>query len=131
MELSAILLARVYTFVDIYELNPHGRVYYPALTEALVKRYGFTEFPQKPEDFDEKTGVKFLNGRFGNITVDQIVIYNNGIVVDTRVSTDESKALLIEALNWASADLGLTYREGMIKQTHFVSQIVFYSNSPF
>jgi hypothetical protein len=130
MDLAAVLLARVYTFLDIYELNPNGRVYYPKLAGALVNRYGFTTFPQKPEDFDESKGVKFLNGRIGNTTIDQVIIYNNGILLDTRISTAESKALLHEALFWASGELGLNYREGMIKQTHYVSQLAFRSNSP-
>jgi len=130
MELSAVLLARVYTFIDVYELNPNGRVYYPHLVDALVRRYGFTTFPQKPEDFDEAKGVKFLNGRLGNKTIDQIIIFNNGLVLDTRISTDESKELLREALVWASRELGANFHDGMTKQTNYLSQLIFYSNSP-
>jgi hypothetical protein len=67
---------------------------------------------------------------WGGTTVDQIVIYSNGIVLDTRLSTDDSKALLLETLNWANRDLSLTYRDGMIKQTHFLSQLTFCSKAP-
>jgi len=79
-------------------LNPRGAVFYPDLTKALVARYNFQKFPQKLEDFDESKGVAFGFGRLGDTVIEQLVIYTYGIVLDTRISTQESRRLLEESV---------------------------------
>lgn len=125
MELAAIHLARAMAFVEPIDLNPTGKVSYPALAEALIGRYDFRSFPKNAEDFDETKGIKFVEGRFGGIVVEQLVIYAYGIMVDTRVSTGESRRLLEDAIQWASKELGLANKP--IKRWQYVSQIVFSS----
>ena len=78
MQISGITLARVLGFVELTDLNPRGTVYYPALVRALVEELGFVKFPQKIEDFDEQKGVEFLGGTWKGITVEKVMIYNNG-----------------------------------------------------
>src|SRR5438270_11352191 len=102
MQLSAMLVARAITYVEVVDLNPRGRAYYPALAQALVRRFSFQKFPQKPEDFDESKGVVFgvgIEPETGQ-TVDQVIIYPNGILLDTRETTSVSKALMEKALLW-------------------------------
>ncbi len=100
MELTSILLASAMAWVEPIDLNPRGAVFYPDLTTALVSRYGFQKFPQKLEDFDESKGVTFGVGRLGDTVIEQLVIYTYGIVLDTRISTIESRRLLEEAFEW-------------------------------
>lgn len=125
MELAAIHLARAMAFVEPIDLNPKGKVFYPDLVKALVARYNFKKFPQNLEEFDETKGVTFAEGKFGNIVIEQLVVYTHGIVIDTRVSTQESKRLLNEAIEWASKELGLTNRT--VERWQYASQITFYS----
>ena len=99
MELTSILLARAMAWVEPIDLNPRGVVFYPELTKALVARYNFQKFPQKLEDFDETKGVTFGVGRLGDAVIEQLVIYTYGIVLDTRISTQESKPSSGEAWN--------------------------------
>src|SRR6266404_4209940 len=107
MELASILLARAMAWVEPAELNPKGAVFYPDLVKAIVARYDFQKFPQKLEDFDEGKGVTFAGGRLGKTVIEQLIIYTYGIVLDTRVSTQESQRLLEEAFEWGSKELGL------------------------
>src|SRR5580704_16954500 len=102
MKISAILLARVLAFVESYDLNPRGKTHYPDLVGGIVEKFGFLKFPVNPEDFDEKKGVEFIGGKWGDVTIEKLVIYQNGLLVDTRVSTDESERILDEGLNWAA-----------------------------
>ncbi len=53
MQISAVITARFFAFIETYDLNPRGRGYFPEIVAALVERYGFTKFPQKAEEFDE------------------------------------------------------------------------------
>jgi hypothetical protein len=128
MEVAAIHLARAMAFVEPIDLNPRGTVFYPDLVRALVARYSFQKFPQKAEDFDETKGVTFAEGKFGNVVVEQLIIYAYGILVDTRVSTQESKRLLEEAIQWGSKELGLAYKP--VHRWQYASQLTFHSEIP-
>lgn len=130
MKLAAVVLARLIAFVEIADLNPRGRVHFPDLVKALVERYGFLKFPQKPEEFDESKGVTFEEGRLGEISNLRIQLYTGAIVVETRSSTDDSEKVLEDGLVWASQNLGLEYQPGMIKRKAHVSQLTFYSEAP-
>lgn len=127
MEITSILLARATAWVEAAELNPKGQTFYPDLTKALVTRYNFQIFPQKAEDYDQVKGIVFGAGKLGKSTIEQIVIYTYGLILDTRESTQESRHLLEEALQWASKELGLHYKSSMIKRWQYWSQISFSS----
>src|SRR5206468_3180416 len=128
MQLTAIMMARVLAFVEVQELNPKGRAFYPDIGAALVRRFNFQGYPSKPEEFDESKGIHFRDGKFSEGTLDSVQIFTHGIILDTRVSTDVSAALLHDTLLWAKAELGLHYEESMIKRRSFVSQVTFESN---
>ncbi len=130
MELESVLLARASAWVEPVDLNPRGAVFYPDLTKALVTRYNFQKFPQKLEDFDESKGVTFGVGRLENTVIEQLVIYTYGIVLDTRVSTQESRRLLEEAFEWGHKEFGFVYRQDMIRRWQYASQVTFRSAAP-
>jgi hypothetical protein len=96
----------------------------------LVKRCEFQKFPTTYADLDEQKGVEFLEGKWGEVTVDRLTVYQNGILLDTRASTAESERILDEALRWAAAEFGVAYRSGMIKRKGYVSGLTFYSEVP-
>ena len=130
MQLSAIVLARYLGFVETFDLNPFGRVFFPEIIPALVKRCNFQKFPTGYDDLDEQKGIEFLEGKWGEITIDRLAIYRNGISVDTRSSTADSEKILEETLVWASKEFGITYHPGMIKRKGYVSNLTFYSEVP-
>jgi hypothetical protein len=131
MQLTAIMMARILAFVEVQELNPQGKTYYPDIVNALVQRFHFQVFPTKPEDFNEQAGILFADGKFSEGTVDRVQIFSHGIVLDTRISTDVSEKLLHDTLVWASEEIGLRYEERMIKRKAFVSQVTFESEMKF
>jgi hypothetical protein len=124
----SILLARAIAFIEVQELNPKGSAYFPDIAAALVRRFNFQIYPTKPEDFNEEKGIKFADGKFSDGTLDSLQIFPHGILLDTRVSTDVSAALLATTLRWASSELGLHYEEGMVKRKAFSSQVTFESD---
>jgi hypothetical protein len=127
MEITAVMLARAVAFIEVQELNPKGKAYYPDIVAAIVSKFNFQVYPSKPEDFDETKGVRFADGRFAEGTVDQMQIFTHGLVVDTRLSTDVSEKLLYDTLVWARSELGLHFDERMIKRKGYGSQLTFES----
>ena len=87
MQITAIMLARALAFIEVDELNPKGVAYYPDIARALVQRFNFQTYSTKPEEFDERKGVLFADGKFANGTVDKVQIYTHGLLLDTRMST--------------------------------------------
>lgn len=131
MKLASILLARAVAWVEPIDLNPKGEAYYPDLVKAIAARYSFQKYPQQLEDFDETKGVVFGSGKIGDCVIEQLVIYTYGILVDTRISTTESKRLLTEGLQWVAKELGLEFKPTMITRWQFASHVTFYSDAPF
>lgn len=127
MEITAVMLARAVAFIEVQELNPKGKAYYPDIVAALAKKFNFQIYPTKPEDFDETKGVRFAEGKFAEGTVDQVQIFTHGLLLDTRISTDVSEKLLYDTLVWAKSELGLHFDERMIKRKGYGSQLTFES----
>jgi hypothetical protein len=130
MQLSAVLLARVFLFIESTDLNPRGAAFYPDVIRALVERYTFQKFPQKFEDLDESKGVVFELGKFGKKNIEKVTIYSSGLALDTTSSTRDSEEILEEALTWATEKLGLQYKREMVRRKAYVSQVTFYSGVP-
>jgi hypothetical protein len=128
MEIAAILQAKSMAFMEPVDLNSKGKVFWPDLVNALVARYNFQKFPQKPEDADRAKGITFGMGRLGDTVIEDLVFLPFGIVLGTRVSTEESKRLLEEAFRWGSKELGLAITP--VIRWQYDSQLTFYSKVP-
>lgn len=97
----------------------------------LVERFGFLKYPTSVNDFDETKGVEFVEGHFEGTTVDKIIVWSNGIQVDTRASTQVSQEILHSTLLWLKEEAGLTYESGMIKRWAHLSDVAFHSDVNF
>ncbi|HKT13416.1 MAG TPA: hypothetical protein VJW77_16475 [Terriglobia bacterium] len=130
MNITAVMLARVLAFIDVFELNPQGAAFYPDLTAGIIERFRFQKYPEKYEDFDESKGVSFLSGTWQGVNVEKLVIYNNGILVDTRVSTSKSEEILDESLSWAADKFNLRYQPSMVRRKRYLSNLIFETEVP-
>ncbi len=130
MKLSAILLARVLGFVELYDLIPRGNIFFPQLVGELVKKFEFQKFPQSADQVDEQKGIEFSDGRIGDKTINRFAIFDTLLVVETREGTDESRRILDQMLLWGKEHFGLKYSPDVIKRHAYVSNVTFYSDAP-
>ncbi len=130
MQLAAVLLARVLGFIEVSELNPKGKVFFPDLTAKIIERFKFQGYPQKLEDFDAQKGVNFNSGTWDGVNVDKLTIFWNGILLDTQSSTDDSERILYDSLSWVRDEFGLRYDPSKVKRKRHVSHLAFYSDAP-
>jgi len=130
MQLKAVLTARLLGFVELAALNPEGRIFFPGIIGKLVERFAFQKYPTTPEQFDESKGIEFHDGQWDGINVPKLVIYNNGFLVDTQSSTDDSEQILIASLEWAKQEFGITFAPEMIYRKRYLSDLVFSTNVP-
>lgn len=131
MLLSSVPKARALAFLEIDGLNLSGKVRLADCVAPLVEKYNFLAFPKELKDFDlGDKGVRFEAGKAGELTIEALVIYDGAMYVETPVSTEDSKRILMEMLDWGRKELGLTYSPNMIRKWGYVSQIVFQTDFP-
>lgn len=128
MQLSAVVLARILAFIEIYDLNSKGKLFLPEFIKATADRYKFQRLPKR-EEYD-KEGIIFEEGKAGSKAVANLTIYDTLIKLETRSNTSESKQILEDMLLWAAAKFDLSYTPGSIKRFGYVSSLTFYSDVP-
>jgi hypothetical protein len=57
----------------------------------MVEKYRFLKYPQVPADFNVTDGITFSMGRLGDIYIDEIKIFNNGLLISTGESTTRAE----------------------------------------
>lgn len=127
---SAIVLARVLGFIELADILSGGKTSVSELVRRLTEHYGFQKFPQTVEELDLTKGIEFLVGSAGERPIMKFVLWPTAMVVETRISTDASKAVLEEILIWGAKELGLNYKPGSIKRFAYVSDVTFFSDAP-
>jgi hypothetical protein len=103
MEVTQVLLARVLQMV-----KPIGAgVYLPEIARKLKAKYEFVAAPKDEEliSSDPSKGAEFKHGRMSvgdrSIIIQQLTVFNDGVVVDTTTSTDDSDQFLTDLIRWA------------------------------
>lgn len=135
MKLLAVRLARSIWLVPTYFLNPKG-IFMRPLIEAMKARYNFLKTPLDnlgPPPAGE--GYKFENGGYnsksGTILIVSVTMHDDGIVVDTKSSTDDGDAFLEDLLSWGNKEYGLpSYAELPIKRIYVSELNVAFSKTP-
>ena len=125
MELISINQARVVAMVQLQQWDPLGKALTLEVLGKLGDRYSFTKSPTKLEDVDFQKGLELHEGRLADIRIDRIIIFLNGIIIDTRSSTEDSERVLNDMLDLAHEAFGAVIKPA--RQT-FASQLIFRSN---
>jgi hypothetical protein len=127
---SAVILARVLAFIEYADLVSGAKASAVELVRKLTERYNFVKYPKSADELDLSKGVEFLEGAAGGYPIQKLAIWENLIVVETRVSTNISKAVVEEMLSWAGKEFGLNYPSTPIKRFAYISDVTFYSDAP-
>ena len=128
MELIAISLARFVAFLELQSFDPRGQSTTQEAIQLFKDRYSFSKVPEKREEFNYQNGVEFLDGRMGAISIDKLVLYNNGVAIDTRSSTDDSERVMQDLLEEVKRLRGVVM---LPTRRMYLSNIVFRSHMNF
>lgn len=105
MKLLSIRVARSIWLVPFAHLNPRGRNLL-SVVPAVVERYGFVKPPTLESLTATPIKIVFESGAFLNpagvpISVN-LTLHDDGLVADTRSSTDDADLFLEDLLSWAA-----------------------------
>lgn len=126
MELLSVNRARSIWLLPLVDLNPYGR-YTLTKIPSVAERYRFMQWPTKLEELDPAKGIKFTGGTFTksdqtDIGV-EVVIYSDGLIADTRSSTDDSDSFLDDLLKWHAEDHGDVPYQKILRRKLYVSEL--------
>jgi hypothetical protein len=133
MKLRSIKLARSIWLVYLVDLNPRG-VYDYSIIRPMIDKYKFIKVPTKVEEFDLTKGCVFGDGSFQkdsqhNIGFD-LTLFNDGLVVDTRSSTEDSDAFLNDFLTWIAAEFGMVPYQEVLRHKMYLSELWVQTDKP-
>jgi hypothetical protein len=130
MELLAVRTARLIAYLKSEELNPSGRPFAHDFMKAFVERYSFIKQPTTAEELldIQNKGLIFEVGKWNDVGITKLVLFDWGIVVETNASTDACEAILQDMLNWGAKTFGLSNRPSLITQRNYVSELSFSSD---
>ena len=121
MELKSIELSRLIHLTTIR--RERGQLYFPGVALELVRRYRFVKAPANYEEFSS-TPIRFEGGAFGDIGIQEFLLYNDGLVVASRSNTDTLAAFVRDLLEWASEEHGLVEVSLPTNADFYESQVV-------
>lgn len=127
MKLLAVRLARSIWLFPRYFLNPKGVDTRPVL-EAIKVKYNFLKTPLDvpiPASGDMKFELGSFTAKNGAVNITAMALHNDGIVVDTRSSTDDGDAFLEEVFTWVSKDYGLPSYSDLPIKRFYASELNF------
>jgi hypothetical protein len=127
VKLLAVNSARAIWLVKTIFLNPKGRSLVPAIV-GLAGRYKFSKLPSSESLTTQPLDMKFENGVFIGTNSEPIAvnlsIYEDGLIAETRASTEEADQFLNDALSWASEEYGLPHYSNLIVDKAYASELI-------
>ena len=132
MKLLSIHIARSIWLLPINYLNPSGRQIVPAVKE-IIDRYSFLETTPLTEVFgSEKKSLELKIGTFikkDGVPIEvSLAIHNDGLVADTRSSTEDSDLFLEDVLTFLSDNFDMAPYSELPINKMYLSEIYFTLN---
>jgi hypothetical protein len=149
MKLLHTKLGRSIWIFDILDLNPKGKALLGELLSWIEDTYDFAVAPDSdnPVPNTPAPGVQqaqtppplaaggflFQRGRFQAredifVGINNLTIYDDGIVVDTTSSTDDADQFADALLKSAASEFKLHYDPDMIRKKLYLSELIFRSD---
>lgn len=123
MKVINTLLAQAIRFGDLTPSKGNS-LYGRNLVRAFEEKYGFLESPKTVADFDVSKGITFLHGYFENrVVIDKAMLYNNGIVVETKSTTDDCVNIIGDLIAWANQNANFVFEEDQKLPKLYLSHI--------
>jgi hypothetical protein len=76
------------------------------------------------DEYDLSKGITFLHGQFERkFVIDKCMIFNNGVLAEGKVPTEEYDIFIDDVIEWARAELGAVVDTQNVKARSYVSQM--------
>lgn len=111
----------------------------PDVVSGFRERYGFLEVPTTVAGYDASKGVTFRHGKFRvrtsvsaqgrvseEIVIDQLQVFNDGLVVNTKAYVEDADLFIDDVISWATSAFGYNILDDPPMQRAYASQVEIY-----
>lgn len=127
MKLVSVESARAVWLVPLTEINPRGRNILP-LVVALIERYKFEKRPDAKSLTEVPTKIVFDVGSFpgteGYPVYVSLTVHDDGLVVETRSSTQDAERFLRDVFSWLAKDYQLPSIDELSIRRLYMSEVI-------
>ncbi len=102
--------------------RPQGQLHAPSIVAAIQERFHFEIAPKTLADVI--SSMEFEHGFDGNIAIEKLGIYADGVVLQARSPTDNLDAFLKTLVGWATETLGVSVHKTQAIDTLYESNII-------
>lgn len=128
MKLLNVSCARSIWLFPVEDLNPDGLDLVPIVV-AIRTRFRFSKSPGRPDEVSLGEGIRFGAGTFAledgrQVEVPALTIYQDGLVAETRHSTEATDQFLTSLLDLVSKNHGLKFEGNMVQSKRYTSELI-------
>jgi hypothetical protein len=106
IEIRGVVLARS---IQVIRSSTGTVGYLPDIIQTLKGKYGFLTAPKDADIGDASKGAEFTHGRVIRedqlVIIDKLTVFNDGVVAETKSSTDDADLFLEDLIEWAKTAL--------------------------
>lgn len=133
MKILSVVSARSIWLFPTMQLNPRGR-YLGDVFASFASRYQFSKIPEGKEISVSPLSLKFQDGVFqnasGQLIYASLSIHDDGLIAETRESTQESDRFMTDALEWFSSEFDLPHHAELSINRVYVSELIVETKLP-
>ena len=120
MELIAHELSRVVYLTNV--IRREGSPFLPELAQRVLQKYSFVKFPGV--DDLQKESQAFGMGKFQDTQIDELKVYNDGVIVSGKCNTSILEAFVADLFGWIKTDFGLEEVSILKPEMHIESSLL-------
>jgi hypothetical protein len=120
MELIIHDLCRIVYLTNVGRKD--GGVFQPELVQKVLQKYSFVKFPSV-EDLQNESQM-FGMGKFEGFQINELNIYNDGIIVSGKCNTNILERFVIDLFGWIKSDFGLEEIAVVKPEMHFETALL-------
>jgi hypothetical protein len=120
MELISHDMSRVIYLVNVH--RPQGQAYLPEAAAKLVQRYSFAKYPTL--DDLQKDTVIFGIGKFRDVQISELGIYNDGMIIAAHCNTNLLDEMVSDLFAWMEKEVGLVQIKSLSEEKHYESALL-------
>lgn len=102
--------------------RPKGQVYQPEAVAKTVQRYGFAKSPNL--DDLASNAYKFEIGKFDDVQIQEMGVYNDGVIVASRSNTKILDSFLDDLFKWLAGEFGIVSQTALKPERYYESQLI-------
>lgn len=108
----------------VYLRRAAGQLYVPEMASKLVERYNFVRSPTLEDLTSKQDSFSFGIGKYQGAQIQELRIYGDGVIVDSKSDTDLLDSFVDDLISWASKEFALVVNPVTKPERYYETSLV-------